>query len=114
MVLLDSHLSVDAYVARPAGLLKDRIGPLSCRAIRREMMKTNTFPFQTLRRTPKVLMVVAHPDDEYTFAATSCRIVQEMGGHVDQVVITDGAGGHRYSHAAESIYGLQLTDPVVA
>jgi LmbE family N-acetylglucosaminyl deacetylase len=41
---------------------------------------------------PKVLLVVAHPDDEYTFAATVYRVAKELGGAVDEVIITDGAG----------------------
>jgi hypothetical protein len=58
----------------------------------------------------KVLAVVAHPDDEYAFAATTYRIARELGGIVDQVVITNGEAGYRYSVLAEQIYGLQLTD----
>jgi len=58
---------------------------------------------------PKVLMVVAHPDDEYAFAATAYRITRELGGIADQVVITNGEAGYRYSALAESIYGVSLT-----
>jgi N-acetylglucosamine malate deacetylase 2 len=54
--------------------------------------------------------VVAHPDDEYTFAVTAFRIVRELGGIVDQVVISNGEGGYRYSTFAESLYGFHLTD----
>lgn len=57
----------------------------------------------------KVLLVVAHPDDEYNFAATTYRIARELGGAIDEVVITDGEGGYRYSLLAEKIYGVQLT-----
>ena len=60
---------------------------------------------------PKVLVVVAHPDDEYHFAVTLYRIARELGGVVDQVVITDGAGGNRYTHLAEVLYGLPLQTP---
>jgi LmbE family N-acetylglucosaminyl deacetylase len=59
---------------------------------------------------PRVLLVVAHPDDEYTFAATTYRIAKELHGSVDQVVITDGAAGYRYSQLAEVFYGSGLTD----
>jgi LmbE family N-acetylglucosaminyl deacetylase len=59
---------------------------------------------------PKVLLVVAHPDDEYYFAATVYRIAQELKGTVDQVVITNGEGGYKYSTLAEKIYGVKLTD----
>jgi LmbE family N-acetylglucosaminyl deacetylase len=58
-----------------------------------------------------VLAVVAHPDDEYHFAVTLYKIVRELGGVADQVVITDGAGGHRYSSFAERLYGLSFSGP---
>ncbi len=58
----------------------------------------------------KALLVVAHPDDEYAVAATVYRLTRELGATVDQVVITDGAGGYRYSALAEEIYGFPLTD----
>jgi LmbE family N-acetylglucosaminyl deacetylase len=60
-------------------------------------------------RGPKVLLVVAHPDDEYECAATIYRITHELGGVVDQVVITNGEGGFHYSLLAESVYGVALT-----
>jgi N-acetylglucosamine malate deacetylase 2 len=58
----------------------------------------------------KVLVVVAHPDDEYCFAAATYRIARELGGIVDQVVISNGEAGYRYSILAEQIYGLHLTE----
>src|SRR5271170_5221342 len=61
----------------------------------------------------KVLAVVAHPDDEYAFAATTYRIARELGGTVDQVVISNGEAGFRYSILAEQTYGLRLTDEQV-
>lgn len=60
--------------------------------------------------TPKVLLVVAHPDDEYAVAATVYRITQELKGVVDQLIITNGEGGFRYSQFAEAFYGVHLTD----
>src|ERR1700679_1577892 len=62
----------------------------------------------------KILLVVAHPDDEYTFAATVYRVAKELAGTVDEVVITDGAGGFHYSTLSEPIYGIALTQPAVA
>jgi len=62
---------------------------------------------------PKVLAVVAHPDDEYSFAATVYGIVHELGGTVDQVVISNGEAGYRYSVLAEQIYGLKLSEEQV-
>jgi LmbE family N-acetylglucosaminyl deacetylase len=59
---------------------------------------------------PRVLIVVAHPDDESCFAATVYQITHNLGGTVDQLVITNGEGGYRYSLLAESYYGVALTD----
>jgi LmbE family N-acetylglucosaminyl deacetylase len=58
----------------------------------------------------KALIVVAHPDDEYAFAATVYRLARELGWAVDQVVVTNGEGGYRYATLAEAIYGVPLTD----
>jgi LmbE family N-acetylglucosaminyl deacetylase len=60
--------------------------------------------------SPRVLLVVAHPDDEYNFAAATYRIAKELSGVVDQVVVTNGEGGFRYSDLAERFYNEQLTD----
>jgi len=62
---------------------------------------------------PRVLIVVAHPDDESCFAATVYEITHNLGGTVDQMVITNGEGGFHYSLLAESIYGVALTDEAV-
>ncbi len=63
---------------------------------------------------PSVLIVTAHPDDEALFAGSIYRLTQEVGGTADLVLVTDGAGGYRYSTLAENLYGLDLTDPEVA
>ena len=68
-----------------------------------------TLAAQPSAAAPKVLIVVAHPDDEYAFAATVYRITKELGGSVDQLVLTNGEGGFRYSRLAEAYYGLPLT-----
>ncbi|MFM7709788.1 MAG: PIG-L family deacetylase [Ferruginibacter sp.] len=69
---------------------------------------------QTLTQPPvKVLVVVAHPDDETAMAATIYKITHEQGGVVDQAVITNGEGGYRYSLLAEPYYQLKLTDESV-
>ena len=68
-----------------------------------------TLAAQPSAASPKVLIVVAHPDDEYAFAATVYRITNELGGSVDQLVLTNGEGGFRYSRLAEAYYGLPLT-----
>jgi N-acetylglucosamine malate deacetylase 2 len=59
---------------------------------------------------PRILLVVAHPDDEYDMAATVYRIATELHGVVDEIIITDGASGYRYSTLAERYYGMALTD----
>ena len=64
---------------------------------------------KSLRGGLKVLRAVAHPDDEYTFAATVYRIAKELQGTVDQVVITNGEAGYRYSSLAEQYYRASLT-----
>jgi LmbE family N-acetylglucosaminyl deacetylase len=57
---------------------------------------------------PKLLIVVAHPDDEYMFAATTYRLIRELGWTADQVVITNGEAGYRYASLAEHVYGTTL------
>jgi LmbE family N-acetylglucosaminyl deacetylase len=56
----------------------------------------------------KLLIVAAHPDDEYAFAATTYRLTRELGWAADHVVITNGEAGYRYSTLAEAVYGLGL------
>jgi len=58
----------------------------------------------------KLLIVVAHPDDEYAFAASTYRLVRELGWTADQVVITDGESGYRYAALAETYYGVPLME----
>ena len=58
---------------------------------------------------PKLLLVAAHPDDEYAFAATTYRLTRELGWLADHVVITNGEAGYRYSALAEVVYGVGLT-----
>jgi LmbE family N-acetylglucosaminyl deacetylase len=61
----------------------------------------------------RVLLVVAHPDDEYEVAGTVYRIGKELSGTVDQLIITDGEAGYRYSSLAVPYYGIDLTDEAV-
>lgn len=63
--------------------------------------------------SPKILAVVAHPDDEYAFAASAYRFTHELKATVDQIVITNGEAGFRYSQLAEAYYGLPLTTEAV-
>jgi len=57
----------------------------------------------------KTLIVVAHPDDECYFAATVYTMAVELGGIVDELIITNGEGGFRYSTLAEPYYKKSLT-----
>ena len=56
----------------------------------------------------KALLVVAHPDDESECAALLYRITHELGGIADQIVVTNGEGGHNYAAPAARYYGLPL------
>jgi N-acetylglucosamine malate deacetylase 2 len=60
--------------------------------------------------SPHVLIVVAHPDDEYEMAGTVYHLAKELSDHVDQIIITDGEAGFRCSSLAERYYGLKLAD----
>jgi hypothetical protein len=57
----------------------------------------------------RVLLVNAHPDDESESAALVYRLTHELGATVDQVVVTNGEGGHQYTALAEAYYRLPLT-----
>lgn len=58
---------------------------------------------------PKVLIVIAHPDDETMFPVTVFKITRELKGTVDLALITDGSGGYN-GLVASTYYGLNLTD----
>ena len=62
---------------------------------------------------PRVLCVVAHPDDETVFAGTLYKTATHLGGACDILLITNGEGGFKYSTLAERIYGLELTEESV-
>jgi LmbE family N-acetylglucosaminyl deacetylase len=68
------------------------------------------FPALAVAQSPgNTLLVVAHPDDEYYFAATIYRMATQLHGRVDELIITDGEGGFRYSTLAEPYYKKSLT-----
>lgn len=62
---------------------------------------------------PRVLAVVAHPDDDVAFAGLMYKTATHLGGFADVCVLTNGEGGFKYATLAESIYGLDLTDEAV-
>jgi LmbE family N-acetylglucosaminyl deacetylase len=59
------------------------------------------------------VLLVAHPDDEYEVAGTVYRISKELFETIDQVIITDGEAGYRYSSLAVPYYGIDLTNEAV-
>jgi N-acetylglucosamine malate deacetylase 2 len=61
----------------------------------------------------RVLLVVAHPDDESEMAGTIYRLAKELSDVVDQVIISDGEGGFRYSSLAGRYYGADLANEPV-
>lgn len=68
---------------------------------------------QTTPVAVKVLGVVAHPDDETSMAANIYKITHEQGSVLDEVIMTNGEGGYKYSLLAEPYNNLKLTDEKV-
>ncbi len=64
----------------------------------------------SVKAAPRVLLVVAHPDDESECAAVLYKVTHELGGIVDELIVTDGSGGNRYSLPAETYYRVALRD----
>ena len=62
---------------------------------------------------PRILAVIAHPDDESAFAGAVFASAVEHGSAVDVLCITNGEGGFKYSTLAERIYGEELTQELV-
>lgn len=62
---------------------------------------------------PRILAVIAHPDDESAFAGALFASAVEHGSVVDVLCITNGEGGFKYSTLAERIYGRELTRELV-
>ncbi|MGZ3753088.1 MAG: PIG-L family deacetylase [Mucilaginibacter sp.] len=65
---------------------------------------------QTSTPHPRVLVVMAHPDDESVISVALYKIAKEQHGTVDLFVITDGEAGFKYSSLAEQYYNLKLAD----
>ena len=62
---------------------------------------------------PRILAVVAHPDDEISFAGTLFKTATYLDGVCDVAVITNGEGGFKYATLSERIYGEELTEETV-
>jgi LmbE family N-acetylglucosaminyl deacetylase len=59
---------------------------------------------------PRVLAIVAHPDDEIAFAGTLYKTSTFLDGVCDVAIVTNGEGGYKYATLAEDLYGQALTD----
>ncbi|MGB7438021.1 MAG: PIG-L family deacetylase [Candidatus Acidiferrum sp.] len=75
--------------------------------------QTASTTINTVAYPVRVLLVVAHPDDEYEMAGTVYRVAKELSGIVDQLILTDGEAGYRYSSLADKYYDLDLTNESV-
>ncbi len=101
----------------PTGKTGFRARPFHFQPLFRGLIAGSILAVSTLTAIPqaiaaplKVLVVTAHPDDEVCMAGTIVRVARELGGAVDQVVITNGEGGFKYATPAEAIYGKKISD----
>jgi len=101
----DRRSAVRANLSLPTR--KDFLLAMSGAALAQRLQEQ--LPAQPAPQIRKVLIVVAHPDDEYAFAATTYRLVRELGWAADQVIVTNGEAGYRYSTLAEAVYGVALS-----
>ena len=62
---------------------------------------------------PRILAVIAHPDDESAFAGALFASAVEHGSLVDVICVTNGEGGFKYSTLAQREHGLDLTQEEV-
>lgn len=62
---------------------------------------------------PRILGVVAHPDDEIAFGGLLYKAATHLGARCDLVVITNGEAGFKYATLAEAMYSAELTDEAV-
>ncbi len=89
------------------------LAPALARAQASQAPAAAALPAAPLGSHPRVLIVVAHPDDESCFSAAVYEITHNIGGTVDQLIVTNGEGGFRYSLPAEGYYHEPLTDEAV-
>lgn len=62
---------------------------------------------------PRVLAVIAHPDDEFAFAGALFKTATHLRGVSEILTITDGQGGFKYATFGALLHGLDLTDEAV-
>jgi N-acetylglucosamine malate deacetylase 2 len=106
-------LSLGIYMKRQLFLTFLVIALFTCAGVTNATAQNDGLPPEVARKPVRVLLVVAHPDDEYEMAGTVYRISKELSGTVDQVIITDGEAGYRYSSLAVPYYGVNLTNEAV-
>lgn len=58
---------------------------------------------------PRILALIAHPDDESAFAGALFASAVEHGSLVDVICVTNGEGGFKYSTLAQREHDLELT-----
>ncbi|MDI9359121.1 MAG: PIG-L family deacetylase [Phycisphaerales bacterium] len=58
----------------------------------------------------KVLIIIAHPDDETICAGTIYKLTHDYKATIDLVCITNGEAGYKYSTLGNEYYGLELTN----
>ena len=70
------------------------------------------FPTAAIAQAPvtRVLIVVAHPDDDTDFVGAVYKLTHVLGGKADLCIVTNGEGGFHYATLAEPIYGVKLTN----
>lgn len=79
-----------------------------------EEIRLDRAGFATLSdQAPKVLVVVAHPDDELVATGALYLTGARLGGACDVLTITDGQGGFKYASFAEALHGVPLTQEEV-
>ncbi|CAF0754422.1 unnamed protein product [Didymodactylos carnosus] len=61
-----------------------------------------------------ILLVIAHPDDETLYVGLLHAMVHKLNATLDLCCVTNGEGGYRYSQPSESLYGLKLSDEIIA
>ncbi len=97
----------------PALLLGCLLAATGCALVNSSPYQRESITSMGREVSPRILCIVAHPDDELAFAGTLYKSSTMLGAGCDVLTITNGEGGYKYSTLAERLYGLELTDPEV-